>query len=108
MNGSPPVNRPAKKRIVYMFMHDCHFDIPQPASACTGYPVTQYNLNIGSSDLNLTAMMLGPYTSNGASRVEIALNSSDGIHQNTHYHFQILAVNIIGSSISRGMEFCKT
>ena len=80
----------------------------QPADACAGYPVTYYNLSIGSSDTNQTAMMLGPYTPESASRVEITLNSSDGIHQNVRYHFQILAVNTIGSSTSSGMEFCKT
>ena len=79
----------------------------QPANACAGYPVTYYNLSIGSSDMNQTAVMLGPYVPENASRVEITLNSSDGIHQNVRYHFQILAVNIFGSSISSGMEFCK-
>ena len=79
----------------------------QPADACAGYPVTYYNLSIGSSGMNRTAVMLGPYAPGSASRVEIMLNSSDGIHQNVRYHFQILAVNIFGSSISSGMEFCK-
>ena len=79
----------------------------QPAEACAGYPVTHYNLSFGSSGMNWTAVMLGPYVPESASRVEITLNSSDGIHQNVRYHFQILAVNIIGSSISSEMEFCK-
>ena len=80
----------------------------QPAEACTGYPVTYYNLSIGSSGMNQTAVMLGPYFPRIASRVEITLNSSDDIHQNVRYHFQILAVNTIGSSISSGMGFCKS
>ena len=79
----------------------------QPADACAGYPVTYYNLSIGSSGMNWTAVMLGPYVPESASRVEITLNSSDGIHQNVRYHFQISAVNIFGSGISSGMEFCK-
>ena len=83
--------------------------IPQVADACTGYPVTHYNLNIASSsDVNQSKMILGPYISNGASRIEIMLNSTDGISQNAHYHFRILAVNMIGRSISSGMEFCKS
>ena len=85
-----------------MAIHDYPFDIPQPASACTGYPVTHYNLKIGRSAVN-PVLMLGPYTANGASRIEIMLNSTDGISQNAHYHFQILAVNIIGSSTSSVM-----
>ena len=79
----------------------------QPADACAGYPVTYYNLSIGSSGINENAVMLGPYFPENASSVEITLNSSDDIHQNVRYHFQILAVNIFGSSISSGMEFCK-
>ena len=80
----------------------------QPAEACAGYPVTYYNLSIGSSGINQTAVMLGTFVPENASRVEITLNSSDGIHQNLRYHFQLMAVNIIGSSASSGMEFCKT
>ena len=80
--------------------------IPQAADACAGYPVTHYNLSFGSSDVNQS--MLGPCTKNGASRVKITLNSTDGILQNVRYHFQILAVNIIGSNTSSGMEFCKS
>ena len=80
----------------------------QPAEACAGYPVTYYNLSIGSSGMNQTAVMRGPYAPGSASRVEITLNSSDDIHQNVRYHFQILAVNIFGSGISSGMEFCKS
>ena len=79
----------------------------QPAEACAGYPVTYYNLSIGSSGMNWTAVMWGPYVPESASRVDITLNSSDDIHQNVRYHFQILAVNTIGSSMSREMEFCK-
>ena len=79
----------------------------QPANACAGYPVTYYNLSVGSSGINQTEVMLGPYFPENALRVEITLNSSDGIDQNVQYHFQILAVNIFGSSISSGMEFCK-
>ena len=79
----------------------------QHADTCAGYPVTYYNLSIGSSGMNQTAVMLGPYFPENASRVEITLNSSDDIHQNVQYYFQILAVNIFGSSISSGMEFCK-
>ena len=86
-----------------------NIDIPQAADACAGYPVTHYNLSIaGSSDVNQSKMMLGPYNANDASRIEIMLNSTDGISQNAHYHFQILAVNIIGSTTSSGMEFCKS
>ena len=70
--------------------------------------MTYYDLNIGSSGMNQTAVMLGPYVSENASRVEITLNSSDDIHQNVRYHFQILAVNTIGSSTSSEMEFCKS
>lgn len=81
--------------------------LPQAARACSEYPVTYYNLNIGS-DVNQSAVVLGPYTSDGASQVEITLNSSDGIHQNARYKFQIIAVNTIGSSNSSEMEFCKT
>ena len=80
----------------------------QPADACAGYPVIYYNLSIGSSDMNQTAVMLGPYVPESASRVEITLNSSDNIQQNVQYHFQILAVNTLGSSTSSGMEFCKS
>ena len=81
----------------------------QPADACAGYPVTYYNLSVArSSGMNQTAVMLGPYVPESASRVEITLNSSDDIHQNVQYHFQILAVNSFGSSISSGMEFCKS
>ena len=69
--------------------------------------MTYYNLSIGSSGMNWTAVMRGPYAPGSASRVEITLNSSDGIHQNVRYHFQILSVNTIGSSTSSGMEFCK-
>ena len=83
-------------------------NIPQAADVCAGYPVTHYNLNFGSSDVNQSIFMLGPCTTNGASRLEIILNSTDGIHQNARYHFQISAVNIIGSSTSSGMEFCKS
>ena len=82
--------------------------LPQAARACSEYPVTYYNLNIGRSDVNQSAVVLGPYTSDGASQVEITLNSSDGIHQNARYKFQIIAVNVIGSSNSSEMEFCKT
>ena len=86
-----------------------NINIPQAADACAGYPVTHYNLSLTRrSDVNQTILMLGPYTSNGASRNEITLNSSDGILQNVQYHFQISAVNIIGSSTSSGMEFCKS
>ena len=81
---------------------------PQAARACSAYPVTYYNLNIGSSDVNQSAIVLGPYTSDGASPVEITLNSSDGIHQNARYTFQISAFNIIGSSNSSEMELCKS
>ena len=80
----------------------------QHAEACAGYPVTYYNLSIGSSGMNQTAVMLGRYVPQKTSRVEITLNSSDGIHQNVRYHFQILAVNAIGSSTSREIEFCKS
>ena len=80
----------------------------QPAEACAGYPVTYYNLTIGSSGMNQTAVMLGPYVPESASRVEITLNSSDDIRQNVRYYFQILAVNTIGSSTSSEMEFCKS
>ena len=83
----------------------------QSADACAGYPVTYYNLSVvRSSDVNKSTMMLGPFMTaglTGASRVEITLNSSDGILQNVRYHFLILAANIIGSSTSSGMEFCK-
>ena len=79
----------------------------QPAEACAGYPVTYYNLTIESSGMNQTAVMRGPYAPENASRVEITLTSSDGIYQNVRYHFQILAVNTIGSSTSGEMEFCK-
>ena len=58
--------------------------------------------------MNWTAVMLGPYAPGSASRVEITLNSSDGIRQNVRYHFQISAVNTIGSSTSSEMEFCKS
>ena len=80
----------------------------QAADACAGYPVTHYNLSFGHSDVNQSKMMLGPYTLNGTSRIEITLKSSDGILQNTQYYFQISAVNKIGSSTSSGMEFCKS
>ena len=83
----------------------------QSADACAGYPVTHYNLSIvRSSDVNKSRMMLGPFMTaglTGASRVEITLNSSDGILQNVRYHFLILTANIIGTSTSSGMEFCK-
>ena len=71
--------------------------------------MTHYNLSLTRSrDVNQSILMLGPYASNSASRVEITLNSSDGILQNDRYHFQISAVNIIGSSTSSEMEFCKS
>ena len=79
----------------------------QPADACAGYPVTHYNLSFRSSGMNQSAVMLGPYAPESGSRVDITLNSSDGIYQNVRYHFQILAVNTIGSSTSREIEFCK-
>ena len=63
-----------------------------------------------SSDVNQSTMMLGPYTPAGptdASQIEITLNLTDGILLNVRYHFQILAVNTIGSSSLNGMEFCK-
>ena len=86
-----------------------NMNIPQAADACAGYPVTHYNLSIARrSVVNQSKLMLGPYISNGASRIEIKLNSTDGICQNVQYHFQISAVNIIGSNISSGMEFCKS
>ena len=84
-----------------------HINTPQAADACAGYPVIHYNLSFGSSNVNQSILTLGPYTSNGAPRVEETLNSSDGICQNVRYHFHILAVNIIGSSTSSDMEFCK-
>ena len=81
----------------------------QAADACARYPVTHYNLSLTrSSDVNQSILMVGPHTSNDASRIETTLNSSDGILQNVQYHFQISAVNIIGSSTSSGMEFCKS
>ena len=81
----------------------------QAADACARYPVTHYNLSLTrSSDVNQLILMLGPHASNDASRIETTLNSSDGIRQNFQYHFQISAVNIIGSSTSSGMEFCKS
>ena len=84
-------------------------NIPQGADACEGYPVTNYNLSITrSSDVNQSILMLGPSSTNGASQIEATLNSTDGILQNVRYHFQISAVNIIGSSTSSGMEFCKS
>jgi len=84
-------------------------NIPQAADACAGYPVTHYNLSFtGSSDVNQSILMLGPSSTNGASRIEVTLNSSDGILQNDRYHFQISAVNIVGSSTSSEMEFCKS
>ena len=88
-----------------------NINIPQAADACTGYPVTHYNLSIWSGDMNQSAMILGPYISTGltdASRTEITLNSSDGILQNVQYRFQILTVNIIGSNTLKGLEFCKS
>lgn len=84
------------------------YPLSQAARACFAYPVTYYNLNIGSSDVNQPAMVLGPYISDGASQIEITLKSSDGIHQNARYNFQIVAVNIIGSSNSNEMVFCKS
>ena len=86
-----------------------NINIPQAADACEGYPVTHYNLTLTrSSDVNQSIFMLGPSRTNDASRVEITLNSTDDILQNVQYHFQISAVNIIGSSNSSGMEFCKS
>ena len=71
--------------------------------------MTHYNLTLTrSSDVNQSIFMLGPSRTNDASRVEITLNSTDDILQNVQYHFQISAVNIIGSSNSSGMEFCKS
>ena len=71
--------------------------------------MTHYNLSLTRSrDVNQSILMLGPYASNSASRIEITLNSSDGILQNVQYHFQISAVNIVGSSTSSEMEFCKS
>ena len=80
----------------------------QPADACAGYPVTHYNISIASSGMNWTAVVLGPYVTESLSRVDITLNSSDDILQNVRYHFQILAVNNIGSSTSSEMELCKS
>ena len=87
-----------------------NINIPQAADACTGYPVTHYNLSIWSGDMNQSALILGPYTTEltGALRIEITLNSSDGILQNVQYRFQILTVNIIGSNTLKGLEFCKS
>ena len=71
--------------------------------------MTHYNLSFArSSDVNQSILMLGPSSTNGASRIEATLNSTDGILQNARYHFQILAVNIVGTSTSNGMEFCKS
>ena len=86
-----------------------NINIPQGADACEGYHITHYILSFaGSSDVNHSIFMLGPSSTNDASRIEITLNYTDGIHQNVQYHFQISAVNIIGSSTSSGMEFCKS
>ena len=86
-----------------------NINIPQGADACEGYPVTHYNLSLArSSDVNQSIFMLGSSSTNDASRIEITLNSTDDIHQNVQYHFQISAVNIIGSSTSSGIEFCKS
>ena len=82
----------------------------QPARSCVGYPVTHYNLTIASSSTNQPAMMLGPYLpseSTDVSKINIMLNSSDGIYQNAPYRFQVLAFNSVGKSVSPVMEFCK-
>ena len=79
-------------------------NVPQAADACAGYPVTHYNLSFArSSDVNQSILMLGPSSTNGASRIEATLNSTDGILQNVQYRFQISAVNIVGSSTSSSL-----
>ena len=71
--------------------------------------MTHYNLSLARSrDVNQSILMLEPSSTNDASRIEATLNSTDGILQNARYHFQILAVNIVGTSTSSGMEFCKS
>ena len=104
----PPVNLLLLLIVQTLHGHCLQINIPQAADACAGYPVTHYNLSLTRrSVLNQSELMLRLYTSNGASRIVMTLNSSDGICQNAHYHFQISAVNIIGSSTSSGMELCK-
>ena len=86
-----------------------NIDIPQAVDACAEYPVTHYILNLTRrSVVNQSILMQGPSSINGASKIEMALNSTDDILQNVQYHFQISAVNIIGSSTSSEMEFCKS
>ena len=86
-----------------------NIDIPQAVDACAEYPVTHYILNLTRrSVVNQSILMQGPSSINGASKIEMALNSTDDILQNVRYHFQISAVNIIGSSTSSEMEFCKS
>ena len=86
----------------------CNINIPQDVSTCAEYPVTHYNMSLTrSSDVNQSILMLGPYTSTGPSKVEITLNSTDGIRQNALYDFQISAVSIIGSNTSSEFKFCK-
>ena len=83
-----------------------NIDIPQAVDACAEYPVTHYILNLTRrSVVNQSILMQGPSSINGASKIEMA---TDDILQNVRYHFQISAVNIIGSSTSSEMEFCKS
>ena len=58
------------------------------------------------SDDMTTPMELGPYTPS-SDTVEIQLNESDGVQEDTRYFYLIVATNVIGSAMSGETEFCK-
>ena len=86
--------------------YECINLCSQAAETCQDYPLTNYTIALqnGSTD---GMRILGPYDAHGSEKIEIRLNSMDGIAENAQYNFSIIASNSFGNRSSNKAECCK-
>ena len=75
----------------------------QPRDPCPAYPVTSYTFNITEGNTHDFVTSLKQHKGNNS----LILNESNDLVPNQVYQLVIEATNIVGSTASDGILFCK-